>query len=262
MAPLHGAKMRKADARDVPLEERLRQKKNGFAVFPSADASDDEQQSEGDREDEFSNDASDNDDEQPRPAKAPGKASKYGPSVDASETKKKRVSKNHPLEISSKRQVSRFKTVVEVKKKKLVDPRFDSLSGRLNQDLFKKSYAFLDEYKQNELDELKRKLKFAKATTRREELKNEINLRSQELTENKKQEKIKSALTKRKREEREAVESGKNPFYLKRKDKKKLELQTKFQDLQESGRLSKFMAKKRKKNASKDHRWLPTQRKT
>lgn len=49
---------------------------------------------------------------------------------------------------------------------------------------------------------------------------------------------------------------------LQRKDKKKLELQTKFQDLQESGKLSKFMAKKRKKNASKDHRWLPTQRKT
>lgn len=43
----------------------------------------------------------------------------------------------------------------------------------------------------------------------------EINLRSQELTENKKKEKIKSALTKRKRDEREAVASGKNPFYLK-----------------------------------------------
>lgn len=70
------------------------------------------------------------------------------------------------------------------------------------------------------------------------------------------------ALTKRKREEREAVESGKNPFYLKRKDIKKVELHAKFQDLQDSGRLSKFMAKKRKKNASKDHRWLPTQRKT
>lgn len=120
----------------------------------------------------------------------------------------------------------------------------------------------------------------------------EINVRSQELSEKTKKEKIRSALTKRKREEREAVASGKNPFYLKvrpcvcvsfeavdaladtdvasvvayalvqRKDKKKLELQTKFQDLQESGKLSKFMAKKRKKNASKDHRWLPTQRKT
>lgn len=48
---------------------------------------------------------------------------------------------------------------------------------------------------------------------------------------------------------------------IQRKDKKTVELQAKFQDLQESGRLSKFMAKKRKKNASKDHRWLPTQRK-
>lgn len=46
-------------------------------------------------------------------------------------------------------------------------------------------------------------------------IQHDINLRSQELSENKKKEKIKSALTKRKREEREAVESGKNPFYLK-----------------------------------------------
>jgi ribosomal RNA-processing protein 36 len=68
-------------------------------------------------------------------------------------------------------------------------------------------------------------------------------------------------LLKRKREEREAVVNGKSAFYLKRKDKKKIELQAKFQDLQESGKLSKFMAKKRKKNASKDHRWLPTNRK-
>jgi len=50
---------------------------------------------------------------------------------------------------------------------------------------------------------------------RRGWLQHEINLRAQELTEKKKQDKIKSALSKRKREEREAVASGKNPFYLK-----------------------------------------------
>ena len=40
-----------------------------------------------------------------------------------------------------------------------------------------------------------------------------------------------------------------------------LELQTRYEELQEKGGLSKYMAKKRKQNASKDHRWLPTGRK-
>ncbi|KAL3672048.1 hypothetical protein V7S43_002712 [Phytophthora oleae] len=205
-----------SDARDVPLEERLRQKKQGFAVREVHEV----------------------------------------PSGPA-----RRANKNQPLELSSKRAVGRFRQVVDVKKRRVLDPRFEAQSGRLNEDLFNKSYAFLDEYKQRELQEIKQQLKKTKSVTKKDELKHEIAQRQQEMTEKKKQEKIKSALTKRKREEREAVASGKGAFYLKRKDKKKLELQAKFQDLQETGRLSKFMAKKRKKNASKDHRWLPTQRK-
>ncbi|RLN21243.1 hypothetical protein BBO99_00009345 [Phytophthora kernoviae] len=209
-----------SDARDVPLEERLRQKKNGFAVFNT----------------------------------------KERPVVSDTRTLR-RANKNQPLELSSKRAVGRFRNVVEVKKRKVLDPRFEAQSGRLNEDLFNKTYAFLDDYKQRELQELKQQLKKTKSVTEKEELKHEIALRSQEMKEKQKQQMIQGALTKRKREEREAVASGKNPFYLKRKDKKKVELQAKFQDLQETGRLSKFMAKKRKKNASKDHRWLPTQRK-
>lgn len=204
-------------ALDVPLEERLRQKKLGYALQ----------------------------------------------SKESTETSgpARRANKNQPLELSSKRAVGRFRQVVEVKKRRTLDPRFEAQSGRLNEDLFNKSYAFLDEYKQRELQELKQQLKKSKSTTKKEDLKREIALLQQELTEKKKQEKIKSALTKRKHEECEAVATGKGAFYLKRKDKKNLELQTKFQDLQETGRLSKFMAKKRRKNASKDHRWLPTQRK-
>ncbi|CAI5734251.1 unnamed protein product [Peronospora destructor] len=151
-------------------------------------------------------------------------------------SKARRANKNQPLELSSKRAVGRFRQVVE-------------------------SYAFLDEYKQRELQQLKQQLKKTKSVAKKDELKHDIALRQQEMTEKQKREKVQSALTKRKQEEREAVASGKGAFYLKRKDKKKVELHAKFQDLQETGKLSKFMAKKRKKNASKDHRWLPTQRK-
>uniref|UniRef100_A0AAV1U4N1 rRNA biogenesis protein RRP36 n=1 Tax=Peronospora matthiolae TaxID=2874970 RepID=A0AAV1U4N1_9STRA len=209
-----------SDARDVPLEERLRQKRQGFATR---------------KQDET-----------------------HAPVI---RQRAHRDNKNQPLELSSKRAVGRFRQVVEVKTKRALDPRFEAQSGRLNEDLFSKSYAFLDEYKLNELQQLKRQLKKTKSVAKKDELKHEIALRQQEMIEKQKRDKIQSALTKRKREEREAVASGKGAFYLKRKDTKTLELQAKFQDLQETGRLSKFMAKKRKKNASKDHRWLPTQRK-
>ncbi|ETL43570.1 hypothetical protein, variant [Phytophthora nicotianae] len=116
-----------SDARDVPLEERLRQKKQGFAV-----------QTEGETE----------------------------PSGPA-----RRANKNQPLELSSKRAVGRFRQVVDVKKRRVLDPRFEAQSGRLNEELFSKSYAFLDEYKQRELQELKQQLKKSKSSAKKEELK-------------------------------------------------------------------------------------------
>lgn len=135
-------------ARDVPLEERLLQKKNGFAIYPTTyDAQDDASDDEHDEDDNGDADSEQEAEEKKNSKEKKGKPSKYGPAAAEEEKKKKRSSKNHPLEISSRRQVTRFKSVVEVKKKRLVDPRFDSMSGRLNEDLFAKSYAFLDDYK-------------------------------------------------------------------------------------------------------------------
>ncbi len=112
------------------------------------------------------------------------------------------------------------------------------------------------------MQSVKKLLKSAKSKTRTQELKADLALRKQERAEAQRLERIREATLKRKRDEREAVASGiKNAFYLKRKDKKELELKAKYDELQASGRLSKFMAKRRKKNANKDHRWLPTQRK-
>jgi hypothetical protein len=109
-------------AREIPLEERLRQKKLGFETNPSLRGP-----RGGGASDEEDGDSHDQDD---------------GPA-----SKKRRANKNCPLEITSKRAVGRFRQVVEVKKRKSHDPRFESMSGKLNEDLFAKSYAFLDEYK-------------------------------------------------------------------------------------------------------------------
>ncbi len=60
--------------------------------------------------------------------------------------------------------------------------------------------------------------------------------------------------------EKAAVGGGKAPFYLKKSEKRRLELLAKYESLKESGGLEKYMAKRRKKNASKDHRYLPVGR--
>jgi ribosomal RNA-processing protein 36 len=60
--------------------------------------------------------------------------------------------------------------------------------------------------------------------------------------------------------EKEAIAGGKKPFFLKKSEKRKRELLAKYEDLKVSGRLDKYMEKRRKKNAAKDHRYVPSSR--
>ena len=63
--------------------------------------------------------------------------------------------------MSSKRPVSRFREVVPVAKdrqREIRDPRFEETAGQLNSDLFKKSYAFVDELKKKEKQLIKREV--------------------------------------------------------------------------------------------------------
>ncbi|KAK3562086.1 hypothetical protein QTP86_027183 [Hemibagrus guttatus] len=60
-----------------------------------------------------------------------------------------------------------------------------------------------------------------------------------------------------KRKQRALVGDGHRPFYLKKSDKKKLELAEKYSELKKSGKLENFLSKKRKRNAVKDRRKMP-----
>lgn len=60
--------------------------------------------------------------------------------------------------------------------------------------------------------------------------------------------------------EKTAVAAGKKPFFLSKSEKRKRELVAKYEELKSSGRLEKYMEKRRKKNAAKDHRYLPSGR--
>lgn len=170
----------------------------------------------------------------------------------------KRENKNRPREMSSKVRPRKLRHVVEVKKRMTRDPRFDDLSGDYREDIFKKTYSFLDDIKKNEKDKVKTLLKKERNEEKKEELSYLYKrLAAQEHSE-KLREKNKERDQERRREERKLLVEGKTPYFLKNSDKKKLELAEKYRELKRKGKLDQYLSKKRKKNASKEKRKLPT----
>ncbi|KAJ2955257.1 hypothetical protein NQZ79_g8714 [Umbelopsis isabellina] len=171
----------------------------------------------------------------------------------------KREAKNKPMEMSSKRAVTRRREVVELPAAKRRDPRFDQMSGKLNQDLFEKSYDFLDKYKQDEEQMLKAEMLKEKDPEEKERLQ-QVLLRMVSQRNATKDAKRKQALQReRKRTEQDLVKQGKKPFYLKKSDQKKLELIDKFKQLGDKN-VDKILEKRRKRNATKEHKKVPFKR--
>ena len=178
----------------------------------------------------------------------------------------KREHKHRPVEMSSKRPVSVLRDSTLglgdgsgiVKKKRGRDPRFDSLSGKYSEKAFKKRYSFVfDEKLPEERQELKETISKVKSETKKEKLQRKLQRITQQL---------KTEEARRKQETRRqkvldahwvATKGQTKKYHLKKSDIKKQELLLKYQELKDSGQLDKYMEKRRKKNAAKDHRYLP-----
>ncbi|CAN8293953.1 unnamed protein product [Cochlearia groenlandica] len=173
-----------------------------------------------------------------------------------------RANKNRPMELSSRRPVSRYREVIQIPKKVVRDPRFDSLGGTVDLDRFRKRYNFFFEEKLPvEREELKKQLKKTKDPEEVDKLKSELGYVEKMLKyEPSTQNKGTTILTEHKKKEREAAKEGKKPYYLKKSEIRKQELIEKYNTLKESGKLSSFLDKRRKKNATKDHRYMPYRR--
>lgn len=178
------------------------------------------------------------------------------------ERKGKRENKNRPMEISSKKPVGRFREVIQAPKKVIRDPRFESLCGTYDEDGHKKRYNFLYEGQlPTEKERLKNQMKKTKDPEAVSGLKEQVawidkQLKSASSTKHK----DKEYLVKHKKKEREAAKQGKQPYYLKKSEIRKQELVEKFKELKASGKLASFIEKKRRKNAAKDHRFMPYRR--
>ncbi|KAF8938380.1 rRNA biogenesis protein rrp36 [Haplosporangium gracile] len=165
----------------------------------------------------------------------------------------KRADKNRPMEIGSKKPVGRFRQVVEVASAKRRDPRFDSLSGKLDNDLFEKSYSFLKDYQQDEMKKLKELIKKERDPDMKDKLQNQLSRMVDRQATEAAQKRRQDIKRDHKRKEKELILKGKNPFFLKKSDQKKLELIDKFKHLSESPKaLARAMEKRRKRNSAKE----------
>ncbi|KAI7894396.1 uncharacterized protein EV154DRAFT_89515 [Mucor mucedo] len=173
----------------------------------------------------------------------------------------KRESKHMPMEVSSKRAVGRFRDVVQLPAEKRRDPRFDKLSGQLNQDLFEKSYDFLNDYKKSEMDMLKESIKKEQDPDAQEHMKGLLmKMVSAERFEQEKKRK-QELLRERKKQESELVKQGKTPYFLKKSEKRKLDLIDRYQKMGKKT-VDRILEKRRKRNTTKDRKHLPFNRRS
>ncbi|KAI8818546.1 uncharacterized protein EV422DRAFT_498750 [Fimicolochytrium jonesii] len=166
-----------------------------------------------------------------------------------------------PTEVTSKRQVTRRREVVEIPKLKTRDPRFDPLAGKLNEALFNTSYGFIREYEESEIELLRKQIVTTKDPKAKERLTNTLQSMTSRIQTRKAKEKRQEMLREWKKTERAAVAQGKKPWQLKKSDIKKMELVEKYKSMKEKD-IDKLLEKRRKKNAAKERRFLPYNRRS
>ena len=170
--------------------------------------------------------------------------------------------KHRPKEMSSKRPVRVLRDEPgTVGGKRGRDPRFSSLQGELNKEGFRKRYSFLfDEVMPQEAAEARKAQRKAREPGRKERMRRKVSHIESEIR--KEKDRRRSDRDKKEREERvrEEVREGKRPKYLSKSAVRREELVEKYKKLKDQGKLEDFMAKRRRKNASKDHKFIPHRR--
>lgn len=175
---------------------------------------------------------------------------------DPKAPKPKRSSKHAPQEQTSKRQVTRMREIIPDTRRKARDPRFDPLvGGKMDEDKARKAYAFLDEYRDSEMADLRAQIKKTKNPSAKENLKRQLlSMESRKKSRAKKDEESR-LLSEHRKKEKELVAQGKQPFYLKRSEQKKQLLVNRFEGMSK-GQVDRAIERKRKKVAGKEKKEL------
>ena len=170
-----------------------------------------------------------------------------------------RASKHAPAELSSKKAVSRKREVVPTQKIDHRDPRFEPLSGPLDEQKLKKNYSFLDLYRDSEINELKSAIRSTKDPDAKEKLKRGLLSMESRKKSQRMKEQEQEILREHRKGEKVKIEQGKKPFYLKKSDQKQLALKKRFEGMK-GKQVDKVIERRRKKQASKEKKSMPAAR--
>ena len=198
----------------------------------------------------------------------------------SSTTKKleKRSSKHAPVEMTSKRQVSRrrdFLTVTaETKKTASRDPRFMPLgagasraggaaaigsANAIDDIKARKAYAFLDDYRASEMQDLRAAIKKSKNAADKEKLQKALTSMESRKKAQDRRDRERAVIEEHRKKEKELVKQGKTPFYLKRSEQKKRVLVEQFQGMKKKD-ADRAIERRRKKVAGREKKMLPMAR--
>ena len=120
-------------------------------------------------------------------------------------------------------------------------------------------YAFLDDYRTSEITDLKQQVRSTKDVAAKEALKRELKSMEDRERARRRAEEEKAVIREHRKRERERIEQGKKPFFLKKGEIKKQALVNRFEGMGEK-KAEKVVEKRRKKKAKKEKRSMPQAR--
>lgn len=183
-----------------------------------------------------------------------------------SEEKSKKKHKHAPAEASSKKPVSRIREIEGLHNPKTStlysDVRFDAALGKADWNRIRKDYAFLDEYRQEEINEMRQRLRDPVQSRKmsgyeRQEIEANIKSLQSRLDTLKNRDLSNKILADHKKGQREKMRKGEqvNPYFLKKSEQRKLIQKNKFDTMKASQR-EKVMERKRKRRLGREFRQL------
>lgn len=120
----------------------------------------------------------------------------------------------------------------------------------------RKAYAFLDDYREDEMKELKNRIKNTKDEETKEKLKRTLLSMESRKKAQARKDKEQEILDKHRKEEKELVKQGKKPFYLKKTEQKKRVLMDQYGTLK-GKQLDHVIERRRKKVEGKEKKKMP-----
>lgn len=141
------------------------------------------------------------------------------------------------------------------------DPRFegDQLTEE-DRAQFRRRYGFIDDMQSEELKQLKKAIRREKNGEELERLKYAKNVMESRIRSERDMDLRRQIKTEHNREQKLRAEQGKSTYFLKDSELEKRVQTKKFEDLEKQGALERYMAKKRKRQASKDKKATPFKR--